>query len=262
MGFLGRYHSARKRIHGNPGGQISLNSLRELTRLQHRALENIRSRLLRQCKKTSVDNFEQINALYEECHAALKDYYIRLIAESGKLLDLDVSQFSILIMGSHARHQATPYSDLEFAILVEDEKLSFAPAKELTKLLLLFVLSIRETVLPALGIVVFNEDLKNFCSRFEELKTMSHVKHDKFFVKPPTIIMDDLYVMMKNGNCSIHKKLGFLTENNLISKILPTQPRKPFRPLIICGSPNIVFSKDTALTFPSNIPVCRRQLGS
>ena len=96
----------------------------------------------------------------------IQDMFVRLVSMLGKECESRIGQppcgYAIIALGSVARVEATPFSDLEFVILYSDptigDKISYF--RVLTHFLHLKVINLGETILPSLGI----EELNNFQS--------------------------------------------------------------------------------------------------
>ncbi|XP_028399863.1 uncharacterized protein LOC114523203 [Dendronephthya gigantea] len=114
--------------------------------------------------KKTEDHYEIHADQMHDVFRDIQNMYIRLVSmltkECVSKLGQPPCNFAIIALGSVARMEATPYSDLEFAILYSDpgiaDKINYF--RVLSYFLHLKVINLGETILPALGI----EELNNF----------------------------------------------------------------------------------------------------
>lgn len=104
----------------------------------------------------------KIQQLYHAIAEQLKTFIRTLIQECIDSLGSPPCEYALIALGSLAREEATPYSDLEFAILIAEEQETYKQYFcNLTRLLQLKVLNLGETILPSLAIPLLN----NFYSK-------------------------------------------------------------------------------------------------
>ncbi|MBS4170817.1 tetratricopeptide repeat protein [Neochlamydia sp. AcF95] len=96
---------------------------------------------------------EELRKLYTEIAHWIKAFFKTLVNQAQKILELPPCEYSMIGFGSLAREEMTPYSDLEFGILIqEDTFVNRDYFRRLTTLLHLKVINLGETILPALNI--------------------------------------------------------------------------------------------------------------
>ena len=95
----------------------------------------------------------KIRALSLDITNQLKKYLVDLILKSEKELGIPPCQYAVLSFGSMAKETATPNSDIEFAILIDDRGFeknqeSKSYFRNLSNLLRIKVQSLRESIIP------------------------------------------------------------------------------------------------------------------
>lgn len=103
------------------------------------------------------DKVQKIHALYEQISQAMTSFIEGLIKESMNQLSqlgrVCPCQYAVVGLGSLSRKEMTPYSDLEFAVLIDSsEERHKDYFRTLTKLLHLRFICLGETIVPALNI--------------------------------------------------------------------------------------------------------------
>ncbi|WP_166156963.1 tetratricopeptide repeat protein [Neochlamydia sp. AcF84] len=101
---------------------------------------------------------EEVRELYGEIAHQIKIFFGQLTTQALHQLDTEPCEYAMIGFGSLAREEMTPYSDLEFGILIqEDNPINKKYFKDLTNLLQLKVINLGETILPALNIPCLKE---------------------------------------------------------------------------------------------------------
>ncbi|KIC76879.1 hypothetical protein DB41_DZ00010, partial [Neochlamydia sp. TUME1] len=96
---------------------------------------------------------EKVRTLYAEIAQQIKIFFKFLAMQAIETLGPAPCEYAMIGFGSLAREEMTPYSDLEFGILIQDDTSSNKKYfKHLTTLLHLKIINLGETILPALNI--------------------------------------------------------------------------------------------------------------
>ncbi|STX28498.1 Uncharacterised protein [Legionella beliardensis] len=111
---------------------------------------------IRQSLSLSFKENLSLKKLYKLATKNMQKFFTLIVKQSCDLLNIDLMHFAFVYLGSNARKQNTPFTDIEFFIIIKHDDL-FHLAKEVTKLILLKILNLRETVLPMLGITIQDE---------------------------------------------------------------------------------------------------------
>ncbi len=134
---------------------VHINTLRAMDSIYRTTLLTIRQTLRQEYEIITELQPTSIIRLYQHCFNKMKALLIDMIKKSGELLAIDIMRMAFACLGSYSRLQTTPFSDLEsFVLTTTDRDEDINAAKKITKMLLMLILNLGETVTSSLGIIV------------------------------------------------------------------------------------------------------------
>lgn len=148
--------------HKNKLGSLRNEVIRELNEIKQQYNDD---KIYGECSDINLnlqlEKAERIKNLYFDIAEKTKNFIRNLIGECKQLLGNPPNncQYAIIGLGSLARQEMTPYSDIEFAILIsqdDTEGQNKQYFRNMTNLLHLKIINLGETILPAMAIKSLN----------------------------------------------------------------------------------------------------------
>jgi tetratricopeptide (TPR) repeat protein len=136
------------------GKVLDNNRIRKEFKSNRQALKSLRRRINKNILRLPESpSPQQVRELYGRIADRMKSFFCSLVNQAIDMLGPAPCEYAMIGFGSLAREEMTPYSDLEFGILIkEDNDANKKYFRNLTNLLHLKVINLGETILPALNI--------------------------------------------------------------------------------------------------------------
>ncbi|MBS4165565.1 Uncharacterized protein NEOC65_000626 [Neochlamydia sp. AcF65] len=136
------------------GRSVALATIEDQFESNRKILKEFRKEIEAKIQALSeTPSFQEVRELYRKIAQGIKIFFEHIVAQSLDTLGPPPCEYSMIGFGSLAREEMTPYSDLEFGILIqEDNAINRDYFRRLTTLLHLKVINLGETILPALNI--------------------------------------------------------------------------------------------------------------
>ena len=156
-----------------PGGLERFKEMSDRRILNRKKLEEVRSKVtdeyfptLSKCPDWNSEDEEkrchEIESMYKQIYDDMKCFLVDILFHCSHIAGPAPCNFSIIGLGSTSRKEVTPYSDLEFSILVDNNSKNPSPEQRqyfrfLTYFIQMQIIRLGETILPSVGISSLND---------------------------------------------------------------------------------------------------------
>ncbi|BBI18208.1 tetratricopeptide repeat protein [Neochlamydia sp. S13] len=141
------------------GKPVDISIIKKQFEDNRRELKKFRQEIEEKIQALGLDpSPEKVQEIYHEIALWIKNFFKSLVDQAQEILGPSPCEYAMIGFGSLAREEMTPYSDLEFGILMQEDTFGNRDYfKRLTTLLHLKVINLGETILPALNIPCIKE---------------------------------------------------------------------------------------------------------